>query len=80
MPEPSDSPINSDEERYGNGANAVSTEHTTPLVVFTTQDQAAERDKTLKRVAKINAPQRYLKRIMFSQENEEDGTTKRREW
>ncbi len=55
MPEPTGSPINSDDEKFGNGANAESTDHTTPLKSFTIEDQQAERTAAIKKVTKIAA-------------------------
>lgn len=55
MPEPSSDPVVSTDEKYGNGANAESTDHTTPLKSFTIEDQQAERTAAIKKVTKIEA-------------------------
>jgi len=80
MPEPSKDPINSKDEKYGNGSNSVSTENTTPLTVATVADQQKERNRKLKAASKIQAPKQYIVRTMHSEKNNADGTTKEREW
>ena len=55
MPDPSKSPVNSDDPRYTNGANAKSTDRTTPLKLFTVEDQQKERTSAVKKVQKIEA-------------------------
>ena len=55
MPEPTNDPIVSDDPKFGNGANAESTDHTTPPVVRTLEDQQRDTAQKLKTKAKILA-------------------------
>lgn len=82
MPEPTKDPINSKDQKYGNGSKAVKAPmDNKPFAgrVFTTLDSFKQKDETLKRTAKIESEQ-YKKRTMVNEKNNSDGTTKRREW
>jgi hypothetical protein len=83
MPEPSNSKINSSDSKYGNGSKSAKAPQNNVSfagTVATVADQQKERDRKLKAAAKIDAPKQYIVRTMHSEENNADGTTKKREW
>lgn len=83
MPEPSNDPINSSDPKYANGSkNVEALQDNVPFTgtVKTNADNIKERDRKLKAAAMIDAPKQQIKRTNHSEENNADGTTKRREW